>query len=94
VTRAVRLEEAGMGRLREGVEATYRRALLLMGGVAAASIFLALVLGFVISWSFILPLREAQAFMGQVAKGDFGGSIDLPNRDEFGALAGHEPDEP
>src|SRR4029453_10368378 len=36
VTRAVRAEEAGMGRIREGVEATYRRALLLTRGVAGA----------------------------------------------------------
>jgi signal transduction histidine kinase len=87
VTRAVRAEEAGMGRLREGVGATYRRALLLTGGFAAASIVLALGLGFVISWSFILPVREAEGFLGQVAKGDFSASIDVPNRDEFGALA-------
>jgi signal transduction histidine kinase len=87
VTRAVRNEEAGMGQLREGVETTYRRALLLTGGFAVGSIFLALVLGFVISWSFILPVREAEGFLGQVAKGDFGASIDVPNRDEFGALA-------
>jgi signal transduction histidine kinase len=87
VTRAVRAEEAGMGRLREGVGATYRRALLLTGGFAAGSIFLALVLGFVISWSFILPVREAEGFLGQVAKGDFSATIDVPNRDEFGALA-------
>ncbi|HKA61521.1 MAG TPA: ATP-binding protein [Methylomirabilota bacterium] len=87
VTRAVREEEAGMGRIREGVEATYRRALLLTGGFAAASIVLALGLGFVISWSFILPVREAEGFLGEVAKGDFGGSIEVPNRDEFGSLA-------
>jgi signal transduction histidine kinase len=87
VTRAVRNEEAGMGQLREGVESTYRRALLLTGGFAAASIILALGLGFVISWSFILPVRQAQGFLGQVAKGDFSASIDVPNRDEFGALA-------
>jgi signal transduction histidine kinase len=87
VTRAVRNEEAGMGQLRDGVEATYRRALLLTGGFAAASIVLALGLGFVISWSFILPVREAEGFLGQVAKGNFGASIDVPNRDEFGALA-------
>jgi len=87
VTRAVRAEEAGMGQLREGVEATYRRALFLTGGFAAASIVLALGLGFVISWSFILPVREAEGFLGQVAKGDFSASIDVPNRDEFGALA-------
>jgi signal transduction histidine kinase len=87
VTRAVRNEEARMGQLREGVQTTYRRALLLTGGFAAASIVLALVLGFVISWSFILPVREAQGFLGQVAKGDFSANIAVANRDEFGALA-------
>ena len=87
VTRAVRNEEAGMGQLREGVQSTYRRALLLTGGFATASIVLALGLGFVISWSFILPVREAEGFLGQVAKGDFSARIDVANRDEFGALA-------
>jgi len=88
VTRVVRTEEAGMGELRQNVESANHRALLLMGGFAAASIFLALVLGFVTSWSFILPVREAEAFLGRVAKGDFGATIDVPNRDEFGVLAG------
>ena len=87
VTRAVRNEEAGMRQLREGVETTYRRALLLTGSFAVASIILALGLGFVISWSFILPVRAAEGFLGQVAKGDFNASIDVANRDEFGALA-------
>ncbi len=76
-----------MGQLREGVEATYRRALLLTGGFAAASMVLALGLGFVISWSFILPVREAEGFLGKIAKGNFNASIDVANRDEFGALA-------
>jgi len=87
VTRVVRSEEAGMGRLRQSVEAANHQALLLMGGFAAASIVLALILGFVISWSFIIPVREAGDFLGQIAKGDFGATIDVPNRDEFGALA-------
>jgi len=87
VTRAVRTEETGMAQLREGVEATYRRALLLMGGFAAGSIFLALVLGFVISWSFILPVRQAEGFLGQIAKGNLNATIDVQNRDEFGVLA-------
>jgi PAS domain S-box-containing protein len=88
VTRVVQTEEAGMGQLRQNVEAANHRALLLMGGFAAASIFLALVLGFVTSWSFILPVREAEGFLGQIAKGNFSATIDVPNRDEFGALAG------
>jgi two-component system, NtrC family, sensor kinase len=88
VTQAVRTEEAGMGQLRQNVESTERRALVLMGGFATASIFLALGLGFVISWSFILPVRKAERFLGQIAQGDFGSRIEVPNRDEFGSLAG------
>ena len=42
-----------------------------MGGFVGTSILLALLLGFVISWSFILPVQEAQGFLGQVAQGDF-----------------------
>ena len=87
VTRVVQSEEAGMAGLRPQVAAASRKALWLMGSFAAASIFLALLLGFVISWSFILPVREAEGFLAQVAKGDFGASIDVPNHDEFGALA-------
>jgi signal transduction histidine kinase len=46
-----------------------------------------LVLGFVISSSFILPVREAEIFLGHVGEGRFDRSINVPNRDEFGALA-------
>jgi len=67
ITRVVQTEEAGMGRLRQSVQAANHQALLLMSGFAVASIFLALLLGFVTSWSFILPVREAEAFLGQIA---------------------------
>jgi signal transduction histidine kinase len=87
VTRVVGSEEAGMERLRQDVETSNRRAVLITGVFAAGTIFLALVLGFVISWSFIIPVHEAGAFLGQVARGNFGGTIDVPNRDEFGTLA-------
>ena len=87
VTRVVRGEEAGMDRLRQSVEVSNRRAVLLINGFAAATISLALLLGFVISWSFIIPVHEAGRFLDQVARGNFRATIDVPNRDEFGALA-------
>jgi signal transduction histidine kinase len=87
VARVVRAEEAGMEQLRRNVEASNRRGLWLMGGFAAAAISLALLLGFVISWSFIIPVRDAGEFLGQVATGDFSATIAVPNRDEFGVLA-------
>jgi signal transduction histidine kinase len=89
VNQVVRTEEHRMENLRSGVAAEHQRALVLMGGFAGASILLALLLGFVISWSFILAVREADAFLSRVATGDFSTTIDVPNRDEFGVLATH-----
>jgi signal transduction histidine kinase len=87
VNQVVKTEEDKMGTLSRIVTAAHRRALILIGGFVGTSILLALLLGFVISWSFILPVQEAQGFLGQVAKGDFSTTIDVPNRDEFGTLA-------
>jgi signal transduction histidine kinase len=87
VRQVVALEEAKMEGLRESVAAASRQAVLLLTGFLGASMLLALVLGFVISWSFILPVREAHRGLGQVARGDFGTTIVVPNRDEFGLLA-------
>jgi len=87
VNQLVQREREQMDRLRSSVAAANRKTLILMASSAAALILLALLLGFVISWSFILPVQEAHGFLGQVAKGNFGATINVPNRDEFGALA-------
>ena len=87
ITRVVRAEETEMREVRRNVEEAQQRAILVTVGFAAGSIALALVLGFVISWSFIIPVRAAGEFLGQVAKGNFVAKIDVLNRDELGALA-------
>lgn len=87
VGRLVAAQENRMAQLRDSVAAANHRSLILTGVFAASAVALALLCGFVISWSFILPVREAQGFMDQVAAGNFGGRISVPNRDEFGALA-------
>jgi signal transduction histidine kinase len=89
VGRLVAAEETRMVSLRSGIEAANRRSLRVMAGFAAVSIALALLGGFVISWSFILPVRAAHDVLSEVAQGRFGGTIVVPNRDEFGALAEH-----
>jgi signal transduction histidine kinase len=76
-----------MTRLRESVADANRRALVLTSVFGVAAIVLALFCGFVISWSFILPVREAHSFLDKVSAGNFGGRVSVPNRDEFGALA-------
>jgi signal transduction histidine kinase len=89
VNQLLQREREQMDGLRSSVAAANRKTLILMASSAAALILLALLLGFVISWSFILPVQEAHGFLSQVAKGNFATTIKVPNRDEFGALADH-----
>jgi signal transduction histidine kinase len=87
VQRLVALEQARMADLRAALDAAAQRSLVLLGGFAAGALVVALVAGFVISWSFILPVREAHGFLRQVAGGNFATTITVPNRDELGDLA-------
>jgi len=80
-------EDQRMAELRASIQSANRRSLIVMGAFAVASVGLALIGGFVISWAFILPVRAADAFLSDVAAGKFGGTVDVPNGDEFGALA-------
>jgi signal transduction histidine kinase len=55
--------------------------------VAVLSIVLALVLGYALSWSVIGPVKRMEGRLAAIASGDFSGHVDVPNRDELGALA-------
>jgi signal transduction histidine kinase len=55
--------------------------------VAAGAIALALLLGFVLSWSLIGPIQRIDSRLAAIASGDFSGRVDVTNRDELGALA-------
>ena len=56
-------------------------------GFAVGAIGLALVLGFAISWSLVGAVKTMDAGLAQIASGDFSRRVDIPNRDELGALA-------
>jgi signal transduction histidine kinase len=56
-------------------------------GFSVLSLIAAAVLGFVFSWSFLLPLGRVEQALAAIAGGNFGQHLELPNRDEFGALA-------
>ncbi len=56
-------------------------------GVAAGAIVLALLLGFVLSWSVIGPIQRIDTRLAAIASGDFSQHVDVANRDELGALA-------
>jgi len=53
----------------------------------AVSIGLALFLGFVLSWSFVRPVRGMGQAMRRIASGDFSQPVRVANRDELGDLA-------
>jgi signal transduction histidine kinase len=89
VRRLVETEDARMASIRAGMENTNNRSFVLTACFAAAGVGLALLCGFVISWSVIVPVREAHGFLRQVRAGNLGAAIAVPNRDEFGALAEH-----
>ena len=55
--------------------------------VAAVSIILALLLGYLLSWSIVGPIRHMQTRLAAIASGDFSGHVEVSNRDELGALA-------
>ncbi len=55
-------------------------------GVAAGAIVLALLLGFVLSWSLTGPIQRIDTRLAAIASGDFSGRVEVENRDELGAL--------
>ena len=55
--------------------------------VAAASIVLALLFGYLLSWSVIGPIRRMESRLTEISAGDFSSHVDVANRDELGALA-------
>jgi signal transduction histidine kinase len=65
----------------------YEHSRNLFIGVAAGAIVLALLLGFVLSWSVIGPIQRIDTRLAAIASGDFSGHVNVTNRDELGALA-------
>jgi len=83
----VQHEDVRMATLRASIDGANRRALIVVSSFAVASVALALIGGFVISWAFILPVRAADTFLTNLAASRFSGTVEVPNRDEFGDLA-------
>jgi class 3 adenylate cyclase/CHASE3 domain sensor protein len=57
-----------------------------VGVFSAAGLISALLLGFILSWAFIRPVKKMDHMLKAVAAGNFAERVYVPNRDEFGAL--------
>jgi signal transduction histidine kinase len=66
---------------------SYMSSRNLFVGVAVTALMLALVLGFILSWSLIGSIQRIDARLAAIAAGDFSGHVDVVNRDELGDLA-------
>jgi signal transduction histidine kinase len=55
--------------------------------VAVVAILLSVLLGLLLAWSVIRPIRRIETRLEGIAAGDFSSHVDVPNRDELGALA-------
>src|SRR5438034_1435466 len=79
--------EAGLVASVDTSHDAFVRARWAVVGFAVGAIGLALVLGFAISWSLVGAVTAMDAGLAQIASGDFSRHVDIPNRDELGALA-------
>jgi signal transduction histidine kinase len=59
----------------------------LLVAFCAASIIVALWLGMVLSWAFVIPVRRVKHALGALSSGEFPSDVQVRNGDEFGALA-------
>ena len=66
---------------------SYSRSRDLLIAAGTGSLLLALALGLLLSDSVVVPLRKTQRRLAAIAAGDFAGHVEVPNRDEIGALA-------
>jgi signal transduction histidine kinase/CheY-like chemotaxis protein len=54
---------------------------------SGVSVVAALLVGFLLSWAIILPVKKIDLAFGRITRGDFTGHVSVPNRDELGRLA-------
>jgi signal transduction histidine kinase len=68
-------------------KASYSSSRELFVSVAGAAVALALLLGFLLSWLVVGPIRRIRTRLARIAAGDFSGHVGVRNRDELGELA-------
>lgn len=79
--------EAEMAERAKVTAAAYDASRQLVIGAALAAVGFALLLGYAFSSSILWPVRRVGTALEAVARGEFGQTVSVPNRDELGTLA-------
>ena len=86
---AIEKEMSARARITASAYLTSRQNILAAGIAAVGA---ALLLGFSLSSSLLWPITRIRSALSQISGGAFETRVDVPNRDELGALAGHVND--
>jgi signal transduction histidine kinase len=86
-TQLLTLANDEVTRLRAQNLTSYLDSQHLFTGVAAASAALALLLGVILAWVVVEPIKKMRIRLSAIGSGDFSGHVTVPNRDELGTLA-------
>ncbi len=78
---------AGMADARDDFNSLHDTLRNIVLAFSAVSVLLALLLGFALSWAFILPVRKMEGALARITTGRFDQRVHVPNRDEFGKLS-------
>jgi signal transduction histidine kinase len=76
-----------MDQARAQVESDRGRVAALVWAFSGVSLAVALLLGLVLAWAFVRPVRRISHVVEAIAGGDFTQQVAVPNRDEFGTLS-------
>jgi signal transduction histidine kinase/CheY-like chemotaxis protein len=83
----IKRSTAAMVEARAGLAEDRRQLTVAVLAFSVVSVSTALLLGFLLSWSIILPIKKIGHAFDRITRGDFGARVDVPNRDELGRLA-------
>jgi len=77
----------GMDAARDDFQSLHNTLRNIVIAFSAVSVLVALLLGFALSWAFILPVRKIEGALARITTGRFDRRVEVPNHDEFGKLS-------
>ncbi|QNN53528.1 ATP-binding response regulator [Nocardioides mesophilus] len=86
ITPLINRSTVQMDQARAGFRADRTFLTTVVVAFSAVSVLTALILGFLLSWAIILPVKRIDLAFARITTGNFAERVRLPNRDELGRL--------